>query len=298
MSALGGLEPIGVSPIVVSIRVLIPLINNMITADRCRTVVVNYHNDSTEIATEVFRAIDPFRAPVLSVNVDNPNYVPPDDYELGFYLFNICVLKNINTSPRQKRMLSLIDTQATNSQFIIFQEKASEDQIEDFFKLLWNERKMSKVAVFFLGETVEVYTHFPYHKRFGVKMDEFHVSNPMLSPNAYVKYFQGKVNNLQDAQINVYMSENFPKTFMVPARYRVTQEYFYFVGRDGLAAQNIHLALNANWQYKTLPAHLVTRISPFEFGNETQLTDGMKVESVPEWENLEYVNLHEGEPIS
>lgn len=294
MSALGGLEPIGFSPVLDSIRVLIPLINNMITPDRCRTVVVYFHNDTSDAATEVFIAIDTLKAPLMSINVDNPNYVAPDDLELGFHLFNICILKNIRTGQRQKRMLSLVDLQAKNSQFIIFLEKATDDGIRDFFEVLWNEYKMSKVTAFFLGENVEVYTHFPYEKRFGVKMDEFHVSEPSLPSNAYHKYFIGKVHNLHNAKINVYMSENFPKTFQAPPRYRATQTNFYFVGRDGLAVQNAHLSFNAQWQYKTLPPHLVSRISPFDFGNDSQ--SSTLNDPVPD--NLEYVDVREGEPIS
>lgn len=264
------------------------------TADRCRTVMIYCHNDTSDAATEVFRTIDTLKAPLISVNVDNPKYVPPVDAELGFNLFNICILKNIQTCPRQKLMLSLVDVQAKNSQFIIFLEKATDIGIKEFFERLWNEYRMSKVTAFFLGEIVEVYTHFPYEKRFGVKMDEFHVSEPSLPANAFIKYFGGKVNNLHNAKINVYMSENFPKTFQAPPRYRTTQTNFYFVGRDGLAVQNAHLSLNAQWQYKTLPPHLVSKISPFDFGNDSQ--SFTVDEPVPD--NLEYVNVREGEPIS
>lgn len=301
MSAVGALEPIGISPVLISIRVLIPLINNMMTADRCRTVVIYYHNDTSDIANEVFHAIDTLRAPFISVNVDRRNYVPPEDSELGLNLFNICILKNIRTGRRQEQILNLVDLQVKNVHFIVILEKATDDEISEFFKLLWTEYKMSRVAAFFLGETVEVYTHFAYQNRFGVKMDEFHVSEPSLPANAFNKYFNGKLNDLENAKINVYMTENFPKTFQAPSRYRVTQSNFYFVGRDGLAAQTAQIAFNAQWQYKTLPANLVSRISPFDFSNEsTSVTIyGTKLESdQSEPDNLEYVNVREGEPIS
>lgn len=293
MFALGALQPIGNSPILISIQVLIPLINNMMTADRCRTVVVYSHNDTSDIATEVLRTIDPFRAPVISVNVDKPGYVPPDDLELGFYLFNLCILRSVRSGPRQERMLRLLDIHAKNAQFIIFLEKATDDEIREFFTLLWTKYKMVKVAAFFLGESVQVYTHFPYENRFGVKMDELQASNASLPANAFAKYFFGKTNYLQNAKLNVYMSENFPKTFQTPARYRYTQTNFYFAGRDGLTVQNAQLAFNVRWKYRSLPPHLVSKISPFDFGNDSQgTTDDVDPD------NLDYVDLQEGDPIS
>lgn len=301
MSEIGGLSPIGISPILTSIRVLIPFINNMMKAGQGRTVVVYYHNATADEATEVFRTIDYSRAPTLSVNVDIPTFVPPDDYVLGSALFNICILKNIHNGPHQERMLRLVDRNMINLQFIIVLEKASNDDIVTFFKMLWTKHKMIKVAAFFLdGRTVDVRTLFPFENRFGAKIDEFDVSKPSLLPSTMSKCFQGKVFDLRGTKVNVYMSENFPKTFQAPARYRRSQTNFYFAGRDGLAVQNGHLAFNVSWQYKTLPSHLVSKISLFDFGNDSRHTDaGITIESHQNVaDNLEYVNLREGEPIA
>lgn len=300
MSTLGALEPIGISPLLISIRVLIPLINNMMTSDRCRTVVVSYNNDTSDIANEALRAIDTFRDPVVSANVDLPKYAQPNDSHMGSHLFNICIMKNISGGPRQNRMLELV-LHMRNYQFIILLEKARADEISVFFKRLWTAYKMSNVAAFFLGETVEVYTHFPYQNRFAVKVDEFHVSEPSLPANSFSKYFNGKVSNLQEAKVNICMSENYPKTFNTPPRYRYMQENFYFLGRDGLTVQGAQVAFNVQWQYKTLPSNLPKNITPFEFGDDTRNinVNGQAIAySQFHPNNFEFVILRKGEPIS
>lgn len=304
MHSVAGVQPVGVSPILLSVRVLIPLINSAITPEECRTLVVYHHNDTADVATEIFQTVGDIKAPFVSINIDIANTVPQKitDIGMGSHLFNICVMKDIDMStPQYQQTLALLDRQSKNQYFMVIQQIASQREINAFFKSMWTEYRMLSVAAFFLGDFIQAYTHFPYKNRFAVKLDEFNASNtPPAGKSWFRKYFIGKENDLDNAKINVYTSENMPKAFRIPSKYRHRHNHFYFGGRDGFVAMTLESVMNVQWQYKSLDDSQVTKIADM-MANDGRSTDMYGIptdfdDRMPP--NLEYRTLGDGEPIT
>lgn len=279
MQSAVGVEAIGISPLLLSIRVLIPLVNSAITSERCRTVIVYYHNETTEVATEIFLAVGKFESPIVSINIDRMSLGSSvrqhtvDD--VNTHLLNIYVMKNLNVQRHQhNRTIEFMHRQATNYYFIVIQENATETEISGFFRLLWITYRMLSVVTFFLGKTIQVYTHFPYKNQFAVKMDALHSSmNGSEVSQQFHRYFHGKADNLENTEVNVYMAENIPKAFRVPSKYRRRGGSFYFSGRDGLIAKHLESILKVRWQYKTILNDAAKKIMNFEFSNGSNSFD-------------------------
>lgn len=298
------LEAVSVSPLLLSIRVLIPLINRTITSDQCRALVVYYNNDTAEVVTEILMNVGKFEAPFLSINVDDKRLLSSTRAhpEMGAHLHNIYVMKNLNVSRHHyNRTIKLMDRQATNYYFMVFQENASETEISEFFQMIWTEYKMLSAVAFFLGTTIQVYTHFPYKNQFAVKMDELHAANVSKVDNSFRRYFLGKADDLENTEVNAYMTENIPKSFRLPSKYRRRAGSFYFGGRDGYIAKLLESILNVRWQYKTIANKDLRKIINFgvsngsvsfdSFGNRLDYDD----ENPP---NLEYRPFDARLPIS
>lgn len=305
MQSATGVQAVDVSPLLISIRVLIPLINSAITSEECRTVVIYYHTDTCEVATEIFQSVGGYRAPLVSINIDNTDTVPHNstDSDTGSHLFNICVMKDIRMlTSHYEHTLELLDRQSKNHYFMVVQESASQEEIGAFFENMWTEYQMLSVVAFFLGESIQVYSHLPYKNQFGVKLDEFNSSNlPEAGKKWFRKYFVEKENDLNNMKINVYMSENMPKAFRIPSKYRYERNNFYFGGRDGYMAKTLESVMNVRWQYKSLDDSQVTKIADLMVDDDGSSTDMYGIptdfdDRMPP--NLEYRTLGVGEPIT
>lgn len=272
MQSSTGVEVIGNSTLLFSIRVLIGLINGLITPEHCRTLVVYYHNDTAEVATEIYLAVGQLKAPFVSINMDDEHLVSYPD--IGTHLYNIYVLRNLNASGHQhKRAIRLMDRQATNYYLIVVQENASVTEIGEFFRVIWTEYKVLSAAAFFLGETIQVYTHFPFKNQFAVKMDDLHAADVSRVHRPLHRYFLGKADNLEGGPLNAYMTENIPKSFRLPSKYRTRGGSFFFGGRDGYVAKELESILNVRWQYKTIANKDVRKIIDFRVANESKNCD-------------------------
>lgn len=304
MQLTTGVQAIGVSPLLLSIRILIPVINSAITPEECRTLVVYYHNDTTEVATEIFLAVGELKAPIISINIDNKNTIPYNstNNDMGSHLYNICVMENIDMlTPQNQRTLQCLDRHAKNFYFMVVQESATQQEISAFFENLWTEYRMLSVVAFFLGESIQAYTHFPYKNQFAIKIDEFHSSNITQAHSTLLtKYFLRKADDLENMKINVYTSENMPKAFRVPSKYRRLRDNFYFVGRDGIMVKVLASAMNVQWQYKSLDDSQVTKIANFMVNDGPSTTEyGIPIDfDDKNPSNLEYRTLSDGEPIT
>lgn len=305
MQTCTGLQAVDISPVLLSIRVLIPLINMTITSDQCRALVVYHHNDSADVATEILLNVGKMEPPFVSINVDDKSMLSRTRAhpEMGTHLHNIYVMKNLNVSRHHhNRTIKLMDRQATNYYFMVFQENASETEISEFFHMIWTEYRMLSAAAFLLGDTIKVYTHFPYKNQFAVKMDDLHAANVSRVKNPFRRYFLGKTDNLENTEVNAYMTENIPKSFRLPSKYRRRGGSFYFGGRDGYIAKLLESVLNVRWQYKTIANKDLRKIINFgmvsngsvsfdSFGNRLDYDD----ENPP---NLEYRAFDARLPIS
>lgn len=273
MHSVTGLEVMSNSTVLLSIQILVPLIHSMVNPEHCRTLVVYYHNDTVEVASGILKEVGRLKAPRVSINIDNQRFHSKSRAhpELGTHLFNIYVMKNLNISRHQhKRTIKLFDRQATNYYFMVIQEKPSDEmEISQFFRMLWTEYKMISAVAFFLGDPNQVYTHFPYKNRFAVKMDEFYSSNVSEVKNPFHRYFLGKANDLGNIEVNAYITENIPKSFRLPSRYRRRDGNFYFGGRDGYIAKQMESIMNVQWQYKTIDNKDVRKILHFAVSNST-----------------------------
>lgn len=270
MQTVTGLEAIGTSPLLLSIRILIPLISRAITSDQRRELVVYYHHDTAEVATEILLEVGKTEAPFVSINVDDNRLLSRSRAhpEMGTHLHNIYVMNNLNVSRHHhNRTIKLMDRQATNYYFMVFQESASEAEVSEFFQMIWTEYKMLSAAAFFLGDTIQVYTHFPYKNQFAVKMDELHAVNVSQVNNPFRRYFLGKADDLENTEVNAYMTENIPKSFRLPSKYRRRGGTFYFGGRDGYIAKLLESILNVRWQYKTIANKDLRKIINFGVSN-------------------------------
>lgn len=273
MHSVTGLEVMGNSSLCLSIRILIPLIHSMVNPEHCRTLVVYYHNDTVEVASEILKEVGGLKAARVSINIDDKCFRSRSSAhpELGTHLFNIYVMKNLNISWHQhKRTIKLFDRQATNYYFMVIQEKPSDQmEISQFFRMLWTEYKMISAVAFILGELNQVYTHFPYKNRFAEKMDEVYSVNLSQVKNPFRRYFLGKANDLENTDVNAYITENIPKSFRLPSKYRRRNGNFYFGGRDGYIAKLMESILNVQWQYKTIDNKDVRKILNFGVSNTT-----------------------------
>lgn len=271
MQLSAGVEFNGTSPLMLSVRIFISFLCGASAASQCRTFAVLYHDDTSAVATEILQQL---QAPFFSINVDDENPKTPKVAGFGSQICNICITKNLRASHHQRgRTINRLNRQSTNYYLMVVVEKITEKEISDFFYILWTEHRLLPAVAFLLGETVQVYTHFPFKKQFAVKVDELHPTNVTQMTDGFCRYFLGKANNLENATINAYIPENIPKVFRLPSKYRRFSKNFYFGGRDGFVANYLESTLNVRWNYKITENRHMKSILPFPSQNRSINTD-------------------------
>lgn len=239
-------------------------LNDILKQGQFRTVIFYYENETAFVATHLINMISRNERIIFSYvtfNIDGDHSVSNINHNMGTVFFNICVFDNIISG---KHLLN--EEPYFHPRFhsvYISQQNATNQQISDFFESVWEYSVLNAGLIFWTGP-VRIYTHFPYQKKFLVKLFESDgdgVQNKL--PNStFDALFERKADNLGNTTFNVFINTDPPKVFGTPGRFRIGPKY-YFNGRDGVMARLLEQTLNVHWQYRTVPAHF--RI--FDFKN-------------------------------
>lgn len=288
---------------VTSFNILMSILNEMIKnhPHYFRTIAIIHENETVDVATDIFMALNAYNAPILSMNLDGNEKIRLNWGEnLGFYIFNICIFTNITNEDIQRKMYAHMVLGSRHIFFSFIIQMAERHEIDAFFRCQF-QHKMLKTAACFLGESIDIYTQFPYQNQFAAKMLQINRATKTWSSSLFDELFMLKDDNLSNATVTIFISENIPKAFRLPSRYRLFSYKFYFVGRDGYVARVVEDRLHSNFRYRTVNDAYVTKIAHFMANNGAPDTDfyGTRVkfdDTNPE--SLSYVNLSMNEPIS
>lgn len=293
----------GSAAMIASFNILMSIMNEMVKLNPqyCRTVVIIFENGTCDVAADVHAAMDAYNAPIISINLDRNETIRRNwERRLGEHFFNICVLKNITNPTMLEKLYAHMVFGSRHYYFSLIIQRAERHEIDAFFRQQF-QHTILKSAACFLGESIDIYTQFPYQQQFAVKIHEIHRANQTRPSNLFARLFFRKDDNLSNATMKVFISENIPKVFRLPSRYRLTSSKFYFVGRDGYMAKKTEELLCANWKYISMSDSYLTKITHFVpnsgaanvdlFGKRTKFDDDFP-------QSLTYVNLSEIEPIS
>lgn len=288
---------------VASFNILMSLVNELIKNQPhyFRTVAIIYENRTSDMASDIVIALDAYNAPVISLNLDRNETIRPNwEQDLGFYILNICVLTNVTNEAISRKMYAHMALGSRHIYFSFFIEKAKRHEIDAFFRTQF-QHAILKTAACFLGESIDIYTQFPYRKQFVIKLLEITPATKTWSPTLFDQLFMRKDDNLYNATLNIFISEDIPKAFRLPSRYRVVPHRFYFVGRDGYLARLVEYVIRSTFLYRTVGDSYVTKIANFLIINGTQDKNlygkRLNFDDVHP-ATLTYVNLSVNEPIS
>lgn len=269
-----------------------------------RTVMFYYENDTAFIATNLLNIISNSNNLYFSYttyNIDeNRRTISNSSNNMGTDLFNICVFDGISKRLDFYRKV-FFDPRFQN--IYLSQQNATDQQISNFFRHIWEFSILNAGLIFWTG-SIRIYTHFPYHQKFAVKVfdsDANVVGTEMILPNKTIfkTLFFGKSDNLRNTTFKVFINTDPPKVFPTPDRFRSGSK-FYFNGRDGVMARHLEHVLNARWHYYTTPAYF--RL--FNFANEKasypdyvsrDLFGKQSISDLIKTNNVEVINITETE---
>lgn len=145
-------------------------LNDILKQGQFRTVIFYYENETAFVATHLINMISRNERIIFSYvtfNIDGDHSVSNINHNMGTVFFNICVFDNIISG---KHLLN--EEPYFHPRFhsvYISQQNATNQQISDFFESVWEYSVLNAGLIFWTGP-VRIYTHFPYQKKFLVKL--------------------------------------------------------------------------------------------------------------------------------
>lgn len=285
-------------PIITSFNILLPYINHIaFWPDDVRSFAIYYETNTSDVATYIIKYINVTKYPLAVLNLDDPNLDSRKIDDVGNNFFNIMVFQNLTSPDIMRRWYKHVYKDARNYYMYIISERANQSEISYFLSDVWDHEFLSSTVIFW-NEYIEFYTSYPFQKNFSVKIFEIHYNEPIILPqNAFEILYGHKGDDLGNRTFNVFIVEDAPKVFRIPAKYR-TGNKFHFGGRDGFFARLTEDVLNAHFQYRTLPDDQIIKLTEFAPSNDTFKTDiyGNSLEDIVDdakAPNVDYVSITE-----
>lgn len=244
--------------LILSLNHLSIYLNEILKQGRFRTTMIYYENKTANVvASAVIQMIAQsnarYSAAYVAINIDNIN--SNFDFEqfetnIGSDFFNIFIYDSIVDENRNNLNETIYFDSRYNTIFLSTQP-AADSEIADFFQGAWNKSVLN-AALIFWRDNIQIYTHYPYQKKFLVKLFETAGNETKPLPtNFHRKLFGSKASNLNNATLNTYTGSDPPKMFRIPARFRIG-ESFHVGGRDGFIANLAEKVIHGYWIYRSI----------------------------------------------
>lgn len=281
---------------------LIPQLNRLNVPRVCRTIVVLYHSQTSEVAFRLLNSLScNGTTPKVAMNLDDPNLTNRMKHNFGNCLYSYCVIESISNKTIVEKSLEQIENDHRNYVVYMVMQKANEAEISEFFQLLWT-KLMVNVCAIFCSDILQMYTFFPYEERFAVEVFrlQWNQSDFYFPDDIFGKAFMKKVNNLHNKTVEVFIAESLPKAYRVPGRYHWDGSKFYFSGRDGLIAKIAEEQMQVKWKYRALIDDVfdkIMRVSVFNSSDKSFRGDRLKFnEKNPS--NAVFIHLSENDTMA
>lgn len=241
--------------LIASLNQLTYYLHDIFQQGRFRTVMIYYENQTSSTTSMLIKKICDNNITYfgyLSFNVDEVNAKPITTYHLGSEYFNIFMFDNIVDKKYQTFSERLFfDPRFHN--IYLSRKEATDEEISDFFRNIWRDSVLNAGLIFW-NNVFKIYTHFPYQNQFKEQIFFANETQAALPSDVFDTLFERKADNLGKTSVNVFITTDPPKVYLVPARYRIGPVY-HFGGRDGLIAALAENVLNATWKYRTVSKH-------------------------------------------
>lgn len=185
---------------------------------------------------------------------ENFTYSNQSAQDRGKNLLTITVLENvIPTQPALQRLFDVFQVDPRFNHIFVVTKIAGSDVIADFFREIWKHWILNAALISWTNG-VRIYSSRPYEQRFLIPAFEQVAPRSPMPTDLFDTIFNHNADNLANTTIKVFVMEDPPKIYRIPARLRFG-DAFYFGGRDGRVAREMEKALNARWQYVSPPAN-------------------------------------------
>lgn len=241
-----------------------------------RTLVIYYEGQTSFIATYILLAMQHLpnysnSSVWLMYNLDE-NFPSVElnstEIQTGNDLLTITFIDSIANGT--ETLVNFFNTFSIDPRFdhiFVVTKLVDEPQIVEFFEFIWKKLILNAALVCW-SDRIRIYTHRPYEKRFLMPIFETDMKDngTPLPHNLFDIIFKHNADNLNDTAFKVFVMEDPPKVFRIPARLRIGHD-FYFGGRDGRVAREAERLLHARWKYRAPLANF--RLYEFDELNTT-----------------------------
>lgn len=262
--------------------------------EQFRTIIIYHENRTALVTSHVIKALDEMASKgdinctCILYNLNEA--IAVNDAHSDQFGNNFLTITILNSIAEIELVDRLFDHYAMDPRFkhiFICTINAYDDtEIVSFFQNIWRRNTLN-AALIFWNDSVQIYTHLPYERRFLIKafdqnelMIQNGVKRPALPRNIIDILFEHKDENLGNTSFKLLLKADVLKVITVPGRFRTGSKYYYF-GRDGIIARVIEQHLNANWHYQATQYLFPILKFPYIYSNNSMVPRDLEGKVVP-----------------